>query len=89
MGTVVTIHVVGHGADRVEQTERKRSVDDALAWAGERQVVRRQPHLLEREGVRMLVLPGDPLHPDPIEEVPVETRFVFVDRRWRAERAHT
>lgn len=32
MGTVVTIHVVGHGSDRVEQTGRKRSVEDALAW---------------------------------------------------------
>jgi thiamine biosynthesis lipoprotein len=32
MGTVVTIHVVGHGSDRVEDTERKKSVDDALAW---------------------------------------------------------
>jgi 8-oxo-dGTP pyrophosphatase MutT (NUDIX family) len=73
----------------LRELEPFRSVDDALAWARERQVVRRQPHLLERDGVRMLLLPGDPLHPDPIEEVPVETRFVFVDRRWRAERAHT
>jgi thiamine biosynthesis lipoprotein len=32
MGTVVTIHVVGHGTERTEPTERKQSVDDALAW---------------------------------------------------------
>jgi thiamine biosynthesis lipoprotein len=32
MGTVVTIHVVGHEADRAEQDERKRSVESALAW---------------------------------------------------------
>jgi hypothetical protein len=38
----------------------------------------------------MLLLPGDPLHPDaPGAEAPAETRFVFVDRRWRAERART
>jgi len=38
----------------------------------------------------MLILPGDPLYPDTsIEDPPVETRFVFVDRRWRAERART
>jgi hypothetical protein len=36
----------------------------------------------------MLLLPGDPLHPDPPgDERPIETRFVFVDARWRPERA--
>jgi 8-oxo-dGTP pyrophosphatase MutT (NUDIX family) len=66
------------------------SVDAALAWGRRRAVIRRQPSLLERGGRRMLVLPGDPLHPDPPPaEVPIETRFEFVDRRWRAERART
>jgi len=38
----------------------------------------------------MLLLPGDPLHPDPAgDEPPVETRFILVDQRWRAERART
>jgi hypothetical protein len=38
----------------------------------------------------MLVLPGDPLHPDPPpHDAPVETRFVFADHRWRPERART
>jgi hypothetical protein len=38
----------------------------------------------------MLVVPGDPLHPDAAGDEPLaETRFVFVDRRWRAERAPT
>jgi 8-oxo-dGTP pyrophosphatase MutT (NUDIX family) len=73
----------------LRELESFRSVDEALAWARRREVVRRQPHLLERDGRRMLLLPGDPLHPDRADEIPVETRFVFVDRRWRAERAHT
>ena len=66
------------------------SVEDALAWARGHTVVRRMPALLEQDGRRMLLLPGDPLHPDPGgAEPPVETRFVFTDRRWRAERPRT
>jgi hypothetical protein len=47
--------------------------------------------MIERDGVRMLVIPGDPLHPEPaIGDIPLETRFVTVDRRrWRAERGRT
>jgi hypothetical protein len=53
-------------------------------------VVRREPQVLELEGRRLLLLPGDPLHPDPPDgEPPIETRFVFVERGWRAERAGT
>jgi hypothetical protein len=33
----------------------------------------------------MLVLPGDPLNPEA-EPVAFETRFRWVDDRWRAER---
>jgi hypothetical protein len=63
-------------------------VGEALAWARSREILRRMPHLLEEGGRRMLLLPGDPLHPDAAGgEVPVETRFVFVDRRWRADRS--
>ena len=66
------------------------TVDAALAWGRHRAVERRQPQLVEREGRRMLLLPGDPLHPDPVGgEPPIETRFVFVERGWRAERART
>jgi 8-oxo-dGTP pyrophosphatase MutT (NUDIX family) len=72
----------------VRELEPFASVEDALAWARRRRVVRRQPELVERDGVRMLVIPGDPLHPDSAgEEPPSETRFVQVDRRWRAEHA--
>ncbi len=35
----------------------------------------------------MLLLPGDPLGPDPAgDDIPLETRFVLADGRWRAER---
>jgi 8-oxo-dGTP pyrophosphatase MutT (NUDIX family) len=72
----------------LRELEPFETVDAALAWAGHRRVVSRQPLLLEQEGARMLVVPGDPLHPDSAgDETPAETRFVFVDRRWRAERA--
>ena len=65
-----------------------RSVDEALGWARRRRVVSRQPLLLEQDGLRMLLAPGDPLHPDPAGDEPLaETRFVFVDGRWRPERA--
>jgi 8-oxo-dGTP pyrophosphatase MutT (NUDIX family) len=71
----------------IRELEPFATVDAALAWARTRRVVGRQPLLLEQEGVRMLVVPGDPLHPQPAGDEPLaETRFVFVDRRWRAER---
>jgi len=63
------------------------SVEQALAWARTREIVRRMPRMLENGERRVLVLPGDPLHPDAGgAHPPVETRFVLVDRRWRAER---
>jgi 8-oxo-dGTP pyrophosphatase MutT (NUDIX family) len=72
----------------LRELEPFSSVDDALAWAARRRVVRREPTLLEQDGVRMLLVPGDPLHPDPAGDEPLaETRFVFVDRGWRAERS--
>jgi 8-oxo-dGTP pyrophosphatase MutT (NUDIX family) len=63
------------------------SVDEALGWARTREIMRRMPRVLENSGRRVLVLPGDPLHPDAGgAQPPRETRFVLVDRRWRAER---
>jgi 8-oxo-dGTP pyrophosphatase MutT (NUDIX family) len=65
------------------------SVDAALAWARRRTVVRRMPKAIELDGHRVLLLPGDPLHPDPAgDDPPLETRFVLIDGRWRAERPH-
>jgi 8-oxo-dGTP pyrophosphatase MutT (NUDIX family) len=62
------------------------SVDDVLSWARTRKVVRREPKLVEDADKRMLVLPGDPLNPE-YEPVTFETRFRWVEDRWRAERA--
>ena len=74
----------------LRELEPFESVKDALAWARRRTVVRRMPKAIERDGHRMLLLPGDPLHPDPAgDDPPLETRFVLIDRRWRAERPPT
>lgn len=74
----------------VREIEPCGSVSEALDWARRRRVVRREPKFLERSGQRMWVMPGDPLHPDPPAEKPLsETRFVWVDRRWRPERLGT
>ena len=74
----------------LRELEPFESVKDALAWARRRTVVRRMPKAIEQDGHRMLLLPGDPLHPDPAgDDPPLETRFVLVDRRWRAERPPT
>ena len=71
----------------MRELEPYASVDAALDWARRRQVARREPMLVEQNGRRMLVVPGDPLHPEAAGEQPVsETRFVWVDDRWRAER---
>ena len=71
----------------LREIEPFESVKDALAWARARTVVRRMPKAFEQDGRRMLLLPGDPLHPDPPgDDAPFETRFVLVDRRWRPER---
>ena len=70
----------------VRELEPFTSVEDALAWARIRPVIRRQPELVEHGGERMLVIPGDPLHPDDAgDDAPRETRFVRVDGGWRAE----
>jgi 8-oxo-dGTP pyrophosphatase MutT (NUDIX family) len=74
----------------LRELEPFATVDEAIAWARVRRIVRRQPKLVEEDGRRMLLMPGDPLHPDPGgDDVPAETRFVSVDRHWRAERPPT
>jgi 8-oxo-dGTP pyrophosphatase MutT (NUDIX family) len=74
----------------LRELEPFESVDDALAWARRRTVVRRMPKAIEQDGHRVLLLPGDPLHPDPAgDDPPLETRFVLIDQRWRAERPPT
>ena len=74
----------------LRELEPFASVEDALTWARRRRVVRRMPKAMQHEGHRMLLLPGDPLHPDPAgDDPPLETRFVLIDRVWRAERPLT
>jgi 8-oxo-dGTP pyrophosphatase MutT (NUDIX family) len=71
----------------IRELERFASVDEAMRWARGRSVVARMPQLSVQDGVRLLVIPGDPLHPEEaVGELPLETRFEFVDRRWRAVR---
>jgi 8-oxo-dGTP pyrophosphatase MutT (NUDIX family) len=68
----------------LRELERFGDVESALAWARGRAIVRRQPLLVERNGIRMLLLPGDPLHPEtPTEPSIGEVRFAYVDGRWR------
>jgi 8-oxo-dGTP pyrophosphatase MutT (NUDIX family) len=75
----------------LRELEPFESVKEALAWARRRTVVRRMPKAIEQDGHRMLLLPGDPLHPDPAgdDPPPRETRFVLIDGRWRAARPPT
>lgn len=74
----------------LRELEPFTTVNDALGWARTRRIQRRMPHAVEHEGRRLLVMPGDPLHPERFPEqfhdTPAETRFAFVDERWRAER---
>ncbi len=74
----------------LRELERFSSVADAVEWARSRRISRRQPKMLEENGRRMLVLPGDPRYPEAIDaEQPAETCFVLVDKRWRAEPPRT
>jgi hypothetical protein len=68
----------------LRELEPFETVEAALAWARGRAVVRREPKFVEDDRTRMLILPGDPLHPEP-EPVAFETRFRWVDDRWRPE----
>lgn len=64
------------------------TVAAALQWARTRRIARRQPKLVEHNGDRMLLIPGDPLYPEcPDPEPPRETRFISIDKRWRAAQA--
>ena len=66
------------------------SVDAAIRWARTRAIGRRQPKAVEQDGSRMLLLPGDPLNPEPaVGPPPLETRFVLDNGRWRPGRPRT
>ena len=72
----------------LRELEAFPTVAAAMDWARPRRVVRRMPLAFEQEGRRLLLLPGDPLHPEPAgDEIPAETRFVLVEKQWRPQRA--
>src|SRR5262249_7545480 len=74
----------------LRELEPFTSVDEALAWAGRRAIHRREPRFVEANGIKMLLLPGDPQNPEPWPEpLPRETRFILSNGRWRAEAAPT
>jgi 8-oxo-dGTP pyrophosphatase MutT (NUDIX family) len=74
----------------LRELERFTNVADAVAWARTRRISRRQPKMLEENGRRVLVLPGDPRYLEVTDaEPPAETCFVQVDKRWRAEPPRT
>jgi 8-oxo-dGTP pyrophosphatase MutT (NUDIX family) len=69
----------------IRQLAKRSSVDDAIAWARSRPVVRVMPGFRKTDTEFMLMLPGDPLCPAiPGWEVPEETRFILQDgARWQ------
>src|SRR5262249_1326205 len=72
----------------LREIEPFSSVDQVMAWASARRVVRGGPKVVEDAGKQMLVLPGDPLSPEPPADPPLrETRFVKTGGRWHAEPA--
>ncbi len=66
--------------------ERFSSVDEVLTWCRTTPIVRREPKLVEHEGTRVLLMPGDPMNPEEAGDfVPRETRFAWRDGQWRAD----
>jgi 8-oxo-dGTP pyrophosphatase MutT (NUDIX family) len=77
----------------LREIEHCRSVEELLSAARRRVIVRREPAMIDHDGRRLLLLPGDPQHPHRFrssDEPPLaETRFVLADGRWRPERSGT
>ena len=72
----------------LREIERLGSVDEVFELAHRRPIVRTQPRLHEEHGLKMLLLPGDPLNPDPLVGArPAETRFIHDGSHWRATTA--
>jgi 8-oxo-dGTP pyrophosphatase MutT (NUDIX family) len=59
----------------LRELERVHTADEAFAWAlGVRPVVRREPHFVDADGAREIVVP----------DTRFESRFQLVEGRWRA-----
>jgi 8-oxo-dGTP pyrophosphatase MutT (NUDIX family) len=68
----------------IRQLDKRSSIDDVLAWAKTRSIVRIMPGFFKNGDEVTLTLPGDPSFPTiPGWEIPEETRFVLEDQqRW-------
>ncbi len=73
----------------IRQLAKRSSIDDVMAWARSRKIVRVMPGFIKNEKEFVLTLPGDPLFPAiPDWETPEETRFVLQDgTRWQPLKA--
>ena len=73
----------------IRQLAHRTSIEDALAWAQSKPIVRVMPGFFKNGNVATLTLPGDPLFPT-IQgwDVPEETRFVLqAGARWQPLKA--
>jgi 8-oxo-dGTP pyrophosphatase MutT (NUDIX family) len=73
----------------IRQLAPRTSIDDVMAWAKTRTIVRVMPGWVKSDTETMLTLPGDPLLPTiPGWDVPEETRFVLQEgSRWQPLKA--
>jgi 8-oxo-dGTP pyrophosphatase MutT (NUDIX family) len=68
--------------------ERFGSIADVVDWCRSHEIPRREPLLIDQDGTRVLLMPGDPLNPEEgVEFVPPETRFAWREGQWRPEPA--
>jgi 8-oxo-dGTP pyrophosphatase MutT (NUDIX family) len=69
----------------IRQLAHRTSIEDAMAWARTKPIVRVMPGFFKDGEAVTLTLPGDPSFPTiPGWEIPEETRFVLEDGvRWR------
>ncbi|MDE3156363.1 MAG: NUDIX domain-containing protein [Acidobacteriota bacterium] len=69
----------------LQDLSRFDSIAAILDWLPRQPIVRMQPMPYDIDGRKMLLLPGDPLNPEPYPgDSPPETRFVLDEGRWRA-----
>ena len=73
----------------IRQLAPRTSIDDVLAWAKTRTIVRVMPGFFKNGDEVTLTLPGDPSFPTiPGWDIPEETRFVLEDgARWQPRKA--
>lgn len=73
----------------IRQLSKHKSIDDVLAWARSRPIVRVMPGFFKDGDKVTLTLPGDPTFPPiPGWEIPEETRFVLEEgSRWAPRKA--